>query len=350
MGKILKRPVTTASSFPAPLFAGVVASLLVIVDLSHAVAGQLNCGHSALSSTIDPSNNGLLLRVRKKSESTILSKRGRPYRIVVSSPEGPEPVGGFPVIYVLEADAWLGMAVEIARMREYEKLLPPVVVGIAYPSHFFFDPEGRSLDFTPPGSVDSESREAGLEIGGADRFLSFLNDTLKPWVRRHYRVNPRCETLFGHSLGGLFVLYTVFTAPESFNTYLAASPSIWFSDKILLKAESAFEINSARKNVRVLVTAGELESHLSSALEADYRRYYSAHPEAIPGQTVSEVIAAMRKDSSSSDMVGDAHKLADRLSKSGVKVTFVEFAGEEHMSAAISALNRGVPFALRPDH
>jgi predicted alpha/beta superfamily hydrolase len=352
--KILKRlgPAAhlPAPSFPASLLAGVLAALLVITSLGHAAAEQVKCGHPALSSTSDPSDNGLLLRVRAKSESTLLSKRGRPYRIVVSSPEGPEPVGGFPVIYVLEADAWLGMAEEIAKMREYEKLPPPILVGIAYPSHFFFDPEGRSLDFTPPGSVDSESREAGLEVGGADQFLSFLNETLEPWVRRHYRINPRCETLYGHSLGGLFVLYTMFKAPESFNTYLAASPSIWFSDKILLKHESAFEANSSRKNLRILLTVGELESHLSSALEADYRRYYSVHPEAIPGQTVSEVIAAMRKDSASSDMVGDAHNLADRLAKSGVKVTFVEFAGEEHMSAAVSALNRGVPFALRPDH
>jgi predicted alpha/beta superfamily hydrolase len=234
-------------------------------------------------------------------------------------------------------------------MREYEKLAPLVVVGIAYPSRFFFDPQGRSRDFTPPGSMDSASKDAGLKIGGADQFLSFMKETLKPWVQRICRIDPNSETLFGHSLGGLFVLHTMFKAPESFNTYLAASPSIWFSDKIVLKGESAFEANPARRRVRVLVSVGEYESHLSAALESDYRRYYSTHPEAIPGQTVSQAMAAMRKGSDASDMVGDARHLAERLARSGVKVTFAEFTAEEHMSAAVSALNRGIPFALRPE-
>jgi hypothetical protein len=47
-------------------------------------------------------------------------------------------------------------------------------------------------------------------------------------------------------------------------------------------------------------------------------------------------------------MAGDARTLAERLTKGGVAATFAYFPGEEHTSAAISALNRGVPFALRP--
>jgi hypothetical protein len=44
----------------------------------------------------------------------------------------------------------------------------------------------------------------------------------------------------------------------------------------------------------------------------------------------------------------ETQALVDRLVASGVSASFVQFAGEEHMSAAISALNRGSPFALRP--
>jgi predicted alpha/beta superfamily hydrolase len=322
--------------------------LLWLSGASHTLAADADRSQD-LSNTQDPPKNGLILRARTGSQSILLSKQGRPYRILVSAPQGPEPADGFPVIYVLDADAWFGMAVEIAKMREYEKLRPVVVVGIAYPSQFYFDPQRRSMDFTPPGSVDAVSREAGIELGGADQFLSFLNETLKPWVHKTYRFKPCSETLFGHSLGGLFVLYTLFKAPGSFHTYLAASPAIWFSDKIVLKGESGFEGSRARRTAQVLVTVGEYESHLSAALESDYRRYYSAHPEAIPGQTVSQAIAEMRKDSDASDMVGDARQLAERLARNGVRVTFAEFSAEEHMSAAVSALNRGVPFALRPE-
>jgi hypothetical protein len=47
-------------------------------------------------------------------------------------------------------------------------------------------------------------------------------------------------------------------------------------------------------------------------------------------------------------MAGDARELAERLAQAGVKVRFAYFEGEEHMSAAVSALNRGIAFALRP--
>jgi hypothetical protein len=40
--------------------------------------------------------------------------------------------------------------------------------------------------------------------------------------------------LFGHSLSGLFVLWTLFTRAELFQYYLASSPSIWWNDHEIL--------------------------------------------------------------------------------------------------------------------
>ncbi len=84
------------------------------------------------------------------------SANGRPYRILISVPNAPAPAEGYPVVYVLDGDGWFGPAVEIVRMREYEKLAPAIVVGVGYPSHAFFDAEGRSYDFTLPGSTDPD--------------------------------------------------------------------------------------------------------------------------------------------------------------------------------------------------
>jgi predicted alpha/beta superfamily hydrolase len=66
------------------------------------------------------------LRAREFSESTVTSEQGREYRILGCAPSGPPPPCGFPVIFVLDGDAWFGTAIEIARMREYEKLAPAV--------------------------------------------------------------------------------------------------------------------------------------------------------------------------------------------------------------------------------
>jgi predicted alpha/beta superfamily hydrolase len=283
---------------------------------------------------------------RTNSEVPLTSAQGRSYRLLISVPNAPAPAKGYPVLYVLDGDGWFGPAVDIVRMREYEKLAPAIVVGVGYPSHAFFDAEGRSYDFTLPGSADPDFD--GIKLGGADEFLSFLTDTLKPWVKAHYKVDPNTQILFGHSLGGSFVLHALFKVPESFNVFLAASPDIPFAKRIALKEEPAFEANPARTTPRVMVTVGSLESHPSPALMDDYRRYFTRHPEAIPGETVDQVIAEMFTDKSGYDKADDTQQTTDRLAKSGVHATFVEFDGEEHMSAAISALNRGIPFALRP--
>jgi predicted alpha/beta superfamily hydrolase len=278
----------------------------------------------------------------------LLSTSGkRQHRIIVSAPQGPVPKGGFPAIYVLDGDAWFGTAVEIAKMREYEKLDPAIVVGIGYPSHSFFDALGRSFDFTPPGS--SEPDMAGIPLGGADDFLQFLNVTVKSWVSVHYHADPHRQILFGHSLGGLFALYALYKTPDSFAVYIAASPDLPFSNHIINNDEPAFEANPARRNPRVLVTVGELEARPSPALVDDYRRYYAARPEAHPGQTAEQAIAELFAGGQKNyDKIADTRALVARLARSDVRVGFVEFPGEEHMSAAVSALNRGIPFALRP--
>jgi predicted alpha/beta superfamily hydrolase len=50
-----------------------------------------------------------------------------------------------------------------------------------------------------------------------------------------------CQTaLFGHSFGALFALHAVYTAPVSFDAYLAASPSSWWNDGFLLQVEKQF--------------------------------------------------------------------------------------------------------------
>jgi len=310
------------------------------------MARRIATGFILLLAFLTSAASAAPLRHRATSETAMTSSEGRPYRILVSAPDGPAPAGGFPVLYVLDGDAWFGTAVEIARMREYEKLPPALVVGIAYPGGAFFDAKGRSWDFTPPGSSDPDME--GIALGGADAFLAFLNGALKPWIRAHYETDPAKQILFGHSLGGLFVLHALFKAPEDFNVYIAGSPSIRFAGRAILKEEPLLAANPRRASARLLVTVGGLESHPAPALVDDYRRYYAAHPEAIPGQTVSEAVAALFPDDPAFDKSAELSALVTRLAHGGVRATFVEFAGEEHLSAAVSALNRGIPFALRP--
>lgn len=266
---------------------------------------------------------------------------------MLSVPRGPAPEGGFPVFYVLDGDGFFNSAVEIARMREWGRLTPSIIVGIAYPSRAFYDGPRRNYDFTPPGSADPDFDPS--ELGGADRFIAFLTETVRPWVRERYAIDPSHQVLYGHSMGGLFVLHAMFTAPRSFNIYLAASPTLRFSDRLILREARAFEAHAERNTVRALISVGSLESTPPPQQVDDYRRYFTANPAATGGQEVEEALRQMFPAAPSSfNKARETRRMAERLARNGADVTFLEFEGDEHLPAGVTALLRGIPFALRP--
>jgi len=286
------------------------------------------------------------LRQRDVSETTLASRAGLQYRILVSVPRGPAPETGFPVLYVLDGDAFFNTAVEIARMREWGRLTPTIVVGVAYPGRAFYDGPRRNYDFTPAGSADPDFDPS--ELGGADKFLEFLNDIVKPWLRERYSIDASRQVLFGHSLGGMFVLHAMFTSPRSFNVYLAASPTLRFSNSAILREAQAFETHAERQAARVLITVGGLESSPPPQQVDDWRRYFTIHPEATGGLEVEEALREMFAATPGFNKARETRKMAQHLSRRGVDATFIEFEGAEHLPAAVSALNRGLAFALRP--
>jgi len=143
----------------------------------------------------------------------------------------------------------------------------------------------------------------------------------------------------------------MFKAPHSFNVYLAASPPVRFSNRIVMREAAAFERDPARSGVRALITVGEFESRPSPQQVDDYRRYFTAHPEATGGVAVEEALRQLFPAAPGFNKARELRRLAAQLSQSGAEVSLIEFAGDEHMPAGVSALNRGIPIALRlPPH
>jgi hypothetical protein len=70
--------------------------------------------------------------------------------------------------------------------------------------------------------------------GGGPKLLGFLKDELIPYINKTYPSNGS-NILWGHSLGGLFVLYTLFTEPQLFDSYIAADPSAWWDHGYLYR-------------------------------------------------------------------------------------------------------------------
>jgi predicted alpha/beta superfamily hydrolase len=198
----------------------------------------------------------------------------------------------------------------------------------------------RMRDLTPETPLSRVRPIPGLpppraeDYGGAEPFYRFLVEELRPAIAAAFKVDPARQTLYGHSLGGLFTLGVLFRHPEAFQTYAASSPSIWWNRRALLKSVPAFEkrVAAGEAAARVLVMIGGLEQT----------------PPAVPppGYTAAQ----MRKLSKDALMVDNARELGGRLEAlkggSGYNARFVEFVDEDHMSVVPASLGRTLSFAL----
>lgn len=179
--------------------------------------------------------------------------RGQPYRIMVSKPEGEVPyTGGYPVLYVLDANAYFPSF--HAAKRAQKQYRHAIIVGIAYPGDEPLNFLRRAYDFSPPVP---ETRNKPPQ-GGQDELLDFLQHQVMPAVAQRFPVDEDQQSLFGHSFGGMFAIYSLFTRPTLFDHIIAASPSLWWNDRYLLEPERVFS---------TAITQGEVDAtHLSLAL------------------------------------------------------------------------------------
>lgn len=101
-------------------------------------------------------------------------------------------------------------------------------VGIGYQDGV--DPlVARAKDYTIP--AEGEKYAQG---GGAENFYQFISQCVIPWVNSEFDIDTDKQTLSGHSYGGMFALYVALNHPQAFQNYVAASPSIWWGNGILI--------------------------------------------------------------------------------------------------------------------
>jgi tetratricopeptide (TPR) repeat protein len=155
----------------------------------------------------------------------------------------------------------------------------------------------RTRDLTPTHVEDRETS------GGGDNFLEFIEKELVPYVDERYRTQPY-RVLFGHSLGGLFSVYTLFSEPDLFGGYVAVSPNLQYDD--------GYVINKAEK---ILAEQEEFENSLYISLgdEPDY-------VEALDRFT------ALLKD----------------VDDSGLRWEYAALEGDDHMSTPLKGLYQGL--------
>jgi len=253
---------------------------------------------------------------------------GQHYRIFVSIPPGPAPAGGHPVLYALDGNATFPTLALMARSaaRRPRDGSParhaPVVVGIGYAVDQPYS-IARGRDYTPPAGSAGPAAE-----GGAELFLDFIERELKPLIATLAPLDQTRQALYGHSYGGLCTLHALFTRPAMFQTYLAASPSIWYGEQAVLANEKGLgkRIATLASKPALMVTVGELEQPAANTAARDEHT----------------AVAARRR------MVDAARELAARLQADNAlaRVQFQVLAHENHGSAMFPAMARGMEFFL----
>ncbi len=104
-----------------------------------------------------------------------------------------------------------------------------------------------------------------LEPGDMNNFLRVIQEEIKPRITRMVAVDRHRDILFGWSLGGQFVVHTMLTHPETFSTYVALSPSLWWANKRVFTEVPDFEkrIAASGQRVSLWLGVGSLEHEVS---------------------------------------------------------------------------------------
>ena len=267
--------------------------------------------------------------VRSLSSSTV----DQEFRIYVALPlDYQMATDRYPVIYISDANGIFGLVTETVRtLQLFQEVPDMVLVGIGYPVNDFRQAlSPRTRDLTP--TKDDAWIEGLLKLtqgdfttdgsGGADNFLKFIREELKPFIEANYRIDAEDSSILGHSFGGLFGLYALLHAPNTFKRYIISSPSIWWDREAVFEYEEVHASEHADLPAKVFISAGTLEESMLVPIRG------------VPARFVTNIQA-----------------LATRLQNRGYKnltLTLHVFEDESHVSGPPGAISRGLRVVFSP--
>jgi hypothetical protein len=141
-----------------------------------------------------------------------------------------------PDSYVLDGNAEGLTATEAIRRRRPVEFNQPdtIIVSIGYPTTIEDSPysTSRYADMQPPVCANCTIPAVPGVPSNADGLIAFIDTALRPWVKQEVFPSAKFnrDALFGHSFAGLFVLYALSSRPDLFDTFLSASPALYWND------------------------------------------------------------------------------------------------------------------------
>jgi len=181
---------------------------------------------------------------RLDSLNSDVLKEKRLFQVFVPQNYKPGSADKYDVMYVLDGGNWnTGLITKVQRFLEGESYMPPTIIV----SVMGID---RVKDLTPTHMDDWKNS------GGAANFLRYIKDELIPHINKEYPSNGD-NTLWGHSLGGLFVINALLSEPRTFKSYIAVDPSLWWDNGYIQKIAPDKLPALADQNITLFISGRE---------------------------------------------------------------------------------------------
>lgn len=244
--------------------------------------------------------------------------RLRRYCVEVAIPAGTPPESGWPVLFMLD-----GQAVFDFLTSTPDLLLPPVAIaGIGYDRKLMDVKQGRTFDYTPAIAGVADLRDPRVperKAGGVEGFLKLLSKEMIPAIERNFPISLQQQAFYGHSYGGLCVLYNLLNERKPFAYHIAISPSLWWHDNYMLTQVDAWLNQHTLQPSRLTMMVGSDEQIRKKPIGVD-----GITQENRPaGQPTLQQVKA----------------LAARLAEvTELQVDFVEISGADHRGALTASI------------
>lgn len=247
----------------------------------------------------------------------------RQYCIEVAIPAGIAPDTGWPVVFMLDGQAIFDRLIGLPNLS-----LPPVaIVGIGYDREHMDVKLGRTFDYTPSIAGVNDLRDPRVperKAGGVELFLQLLSQEIIPAVQTNFSLSLQQQAFYGHSYGGLCVLYNFLNERKSFAYHIAVSPSLWWHDNYMLAQVNHWLTQHSLMPSKLTMMVGSQEQIRQKPIGVD--GITQANRPA--GQPTLQQVSA----------------LASRLAEvAEFDVDFLEISGADHRGA----LAASIPLALK---
>lgn len=189
----------------------------------------------------------------RRFTSTIVA--GQEYQLQIMLPAGYSSGNEkYPVVYLMDSQWDFPLVQALYGEQYYDGFIPKIIiVGVTWGGPHPNPDSLRARDYTP-------TKEQRLpQSGGADKFLSVLQQEVFPLVEANYKADAKNRTLMGCSLGGLFTLYALFTQPNLFQRYVAASPAFMWDNEVLYQYGNKYFQNNSNSSAKLFMCIGGVE-------------------------------------------------------------------------------------------